>query len=137
MSSVYDEYIEDPSWKNAEKPFKIDGVAIPTPSKYEYSIEDLSSEQTGRTLDGEMHKDVVAVKDTYQCTWQSLSWDDASTLLKAVDGKTRVAFTHADPRIPNKFIIRDFYVGVRNGGALNLRSETAAWENISFTFIRI
>ena len=40
MSSVYDDYIEDPSWKNAEKPFKIDGVAIPTPSKYEYSIED-------------------------------------------------------------------------------------------------
>ena len=40
----------------AEKPFKIDGVAIPTPMEYAYDCEDLSSEETGRTLDGKMHK---------------------------------------------------------------------------------
>ena len=82
-------------------PFKIDGVSIPTPSSYKFNVEDLSSEATGRTLDGIMHKDVVAVKDYYECSWKKLSWTEAATLLNAIDGKQQVQFTHADPRVPN------------------------------------
>lgn len=120
-----------------DRPFKIDGVAIPTPITYEYSIEDLSSEQTGRTLDGVMHKDVVSVKDKYTCTWKTLSWEDASILMKAIDGKTKISFTYADPRIPNKFVTHDFYVGQRTGSALNLKDPKKSWEKITFSFIRI
>jgi len=137
MSSNISDAVIDPTWKTAKRPFKIDGVAIPTPTKYEYNIEDLSSEETGRTQDGVMHKDVVAVKDTYACTWQSLSWEDAAILLNAVNGKKQVTFTHADPRLPDKFVLGEFYVGARNGGALNLKNNKATWENIAFTFIRI
>lgn len=120
-----------------QRKFKIDGIAIPTPSTYEYNIEDLSSEETGRTLDGKMHKDVVATKDTYQCSWRLLSWEDAATLLNAVDGKTKVRFTHADPRVPNQWITGDFYIGARQGGALDLSDGKRNWKGISFTFIRI
>ena len=109
----------------AKKPFKIDGAIIPTPSEYTFDVEDLSSEQTGRTLDGVMHKDVVAVKDTYTCT------------LKAIDGKSKFTFTHADPRVPDKFITGTFYVGKRSVVAMNLRDNEHTWKDIKMTFIRI
>jgi hypothetical protein len=120
-----------------DKPFKVDGVAIPTPTTYQYNIEDLSSEETGRTLDGVMHKDIVAVKDRYDCTWKTLSWEDAADLLNAINGKTTVQFTHADPRVPGRFVTHKFYVGQRNGGALNLRDPNHSWQDIAFAFIRV
>lgn len=122
---------------SVERPFKINGVAIPTPSTYKCSIEDLSSEETGRTLDGIMHKDVVSTKDRYDCTWKRLSWEDMATLFNAIDGKTKVTFTHADPRVPNTYITGDFYIGQREGAALNLNDEKRTWNDISFSFIRI
>ncbi len=120
-----------------QKPFKIDGVEIPTPTTYTFNVEDLSSENTGRTLDGVMHKDVVAVKDTYACTWKSLSWSQAAKLLNAIDGKTKFKFTHADPRKPNKWITGDYYVGKRSTVALNLKNPKNTWHDISLTFIQI
>lgn len=121
----------------AEKPFKIDGVAIPTPSEYGFDIEDLSSEETGRTLDGVMHKDVIDDKDTYTCTWKKLSWQDTAFLLARVNKKTKVNFTHADPRVPGRFITHEFYVGKRSCKAVNLNDDNNTWGEITFSFIRI
>lgn len=117
------------------RPFKIDGVAIPTPSSYVFNEEDLSSEQTGRTLDGTMHKDVVAVKPYYDCKWVSLSWEDASTLLSAVRGKTQVTLTYADPITVGSFITGTFYIGKRSATAIDLTE--GKWGDISFQFIKI
>jgi len=117
--------------------FAIDGVEIPAPSSYKFGAEDLSSKKSGRTLDGVMHKDVVATKDYYDCTWNCLSWEDAATLLNAVDGKTRVQFTYADPRVPNRMLQNDFYIGKRATGALNLNDPKFTWEGITMQFTRI
>ena len=117
--------------------FKIDGVAIPTPSSYKAGIEDLSSEATGRTLDGVMHKDVVDEKDYYDCTWKSLSWQDTATLLGAIRKKEQFQFTHASPYTPNEFITEAFYVGERSTAALNLNDPNKTWTDISFRFIKI
>lgn len=120
-----------------KRPFRVDGIPIPTPWTYKFSVEDLSSENTGRTLDGQMHKDVVSIKDTYACTWKRLSWEDAATLMNAVDGKTRVRFTHADPRVPNRMVTGDFYIGKRECDARNLKDSDRHWTEINMTFIRI
>lgn len=121
----------------ANKPFKINGQPIPTPSEYAFNVEDLSSQNTGRTLDGMMHKDVVAVKDTYDCTWKRLSWQDAADLLNAIDGKEQFSFTHADPRVPNQFITGTYYVGKRSVVAMNLKNSRNTWHDIKLTFIQI
>ena len=120
-----------------EKPFKIDGVTIPTPSEYEFNIEDLSSEQSGRTLDGVMHKDVVSVKDYYTCKWKKLSWEEAASLLSLVNGKQRVMLTYLDPRHPLEVLQNYFYIGKRSGAATNLNDPERAWADIEFQFIRI
>lgn len=120
-----------------KKPFKIDGVTVPTPSDYDFGIEDLSTEETGRTLDGAMHKDVVAVKHYYTCTWNKLSWEDASLLLQLVDGKTQVTVTYANPLQPDVMCTGTFYIGKRAGKANNLRDSNHTWKNITFQFIQI
>lgn len=117
--------------------FKVDGIAIPTPTEYQADIEDLSSEQTGRTLDGEMHKDVVAVKDTYTCTWKRLNWTDTARLLNAVNGKTEVDFTYADPRVPNTMLTNKFYIGKRSTPVGVITENDGIWKDIKMTFIRI
>lgn len=119
------------------KPFKIDGVSIPTPSTYDFNIEDLSSEATGRSLDGIMHKDVVDIKDYYTVIWKKLSAEDAALLLNLVDGKTQIAFTYVDPRLPSQVVSRDFYVGKRSGKAMNLRDNKNTWTDITMQFTRI
>ena len=116
---------------------KVDGTVLPIPSDYKFEIEDLSSEATGRTLDGIMHKDVVSTKAYIECTWKKASWEDASTLLNAIDGKTQVRLTYVDPRVPNQILQGNFYVGKRGGTALNLNDQDRTWEDISFTFIQI
>lgn len=118
-------------------PFKVDGTPIPTPTTYKFGEEDMSSKKSGRTLDGVMHKDVVAVKDYYECTWKVLSWEDAAVLLNAVHGKTKVKFTYADPKVPNRWLTNDFYIGKRAAGAANLNDSKYTWNDISMQFTRI
>ena len=122
---------------SSQRPFMIDGVAIPTPTTYKFGVEELSSDATGRTLDGVMHKDVIAVKDYYECTWKSLSWADAATLLRAVDGKKEVSFTYADPRTAGTWLTNRFYIGKRTASAGNLLDPKNTWREISMTFTRI
>ena len=117
--------------------FKVDGVTIPTPTTYEWSQEDLSSEETGRTLDGIMHKDVIDYKDAYKCTWKKLSWADTATLLGAIRGKTKVVLQYADPIIPNQMNTGEFYVGKRSTAAMDLSDPGRAWKDIGFTFTEI
>lgn len=117
-------------------PIQVDGVVLPTPTSYSYDIEDLSTEETGRTLDGVMHKDVVAVKDYYTCEWKHLSWEEAATILNVVDGKTQVMAMLIDPRKPGRYIGGQFYVGKRSGVLNNLKNQTSMW-SVSLQFIRI
>lgn len=118
-------------------PIRIDGVIVPTPSSYDFDIEDLSSEETGRTLDGIMHKDVVGVKDYYTVTWNHLSWEQTALILNLVDGKEQVTVTLLDPRQPNSYVTNTYYVGKRSGKMNNLRHPTNTWRSISLQFIRI
>ena len=117
--------------------FKVDGVVIPTPTTYEWSQEDLSSEETGRTLDGYMHKDVIDYKDVYACTWKKLSWAETAVLLKAIRGKSKVRLQYADPTNPNTMSVGDFYVGKRSTAAMNLSDPDRTWKDIGFSFTEI
>ncbi|MBQ6679554.1 MAG: hypothetical protein IJM76_05975 [Lachnospiraceae bacterium] len=117
--------------------FKVDGVTIPVPTTYEWSQEDLSSEETGRTLDGMMHKDVVAYKDVYRCTWSRLTWQETAVLLGAIKGKSKVLLQYADPLVPGAMNTGYFYVGKRQTAALDLSDPGRAWKDIAFAFTEV
>lgn len=117
--------------------FQIDGTTVPIPTSYDFDIEDLSSEATGRTLDGVMHKDVVAIKDYYTCKWSKVSWSDAALILNLVDGKRQVTVSYVDPRVPDTVLSNTFYVGKRSGKVNNLNNPGNTWSEITLQFIRI
>lgn len=63
----------------------IDGVKVPTPQTYGWSVEDLDGEEgTGRDQEGTMFRDRVATKRKLTLTWPPLSVADTSRLLKAL-----------------------------------------------------
>jgi hypothetical protein len=117
--------------------FAIDGIAIKTPSKFTVGIQDISSEETGRTLDGVMHKDVVLVAATMQCSWNLLDWEEAATILNAVDGKTSLMLAYPDPRYPNRSTVKKCYVGDRTAPAYTLVDGQERWQGVAFNFIEI
>lgn len=94
----------------------IDGVKVPTPQSYSWSIEDLDSEEgTGRNnASGEMFRDRVATKRKLGFTWPPLSVADTSRLLRALepefisvryfdarDGDERTAIFYVGPQSAN------------------------------------
>ena len=61
----------------------------------------------------------------------------AKTILNAVDGKTSVQLTYADPRYPNRFLRNRFYVGKRTCSANNLNDPVHTWKDLTLQFTRI
>lgn len=118
-----------------QQPFRIDGVAIPTPTTMSFGIEDMSSDESGRDLAATMHKDVVAVKDYYSCEWKTLSSTEAQLLFGLVDGKEQVQFYYRDPR--GGWSSGTFYVGKREGAMLNLNSEEYTFKDVKMQFTRV
>lgn len=123
--------------QKGSRPFAIDNHPIPNPTSYKVGIQDLSSKESGRNLSGTMEKDVIAVKDTYECQWVRLSRSETAYLLNLVEGKSSIWFTYADPRDSNLWNSGYFYVGDRSVTALNLNDPDGAWGSISMKFIRI
>lgn len=115
--------------------YRINGVVIPTPTKLSFGIEDLSSDETGRSLDGVMHKDVVAVKDYYNAEWKTLSEADAQLLLQLTDGRESITFYFRDPR--GSWGSGTFYVGKREGEIRDLSDERRTFANVKMQFTRI
>lgn len=93
--------------------FKVNGVTVPAPDNYEQTISDLTTPKSGRTLDGKMHKNVVATKSSIPLKWSGLDWKKAAELAKAVEGKNSVTVQYMDVRMPYKMTTATIYIGDR------------------------
>lgn len=116
--------------------FLVNGAAIPEPSTYTWSLADLSSEQSGRDLTGQMSKDIVSQKRTLALSWNFLDFEKASSLLKAVNGTPYFSVTYPDA-MDGDWETRTFYVGDRAASCYTLNPDLGCygWTGISFQFI--
>lgn len=106
------------------------------PAEVTWSLQDLSSPDSGRTLDGIMHKDRVTQKVKLACKWPAMSSTDASTLLKAVNASVNFLLTYFDVQ-ENASRTATFYVGDRTVPYLWLRGDSKTVSNIGFDFIEV
>lgn len=89
----------------------VNGTAIPYPDMpLKWSLNDISSEDSGRDLNGLMDKDEVAKKVTLDCTWSFRSASDTSRLLRAVKPHTFVDLCYPDP-MEGGYTTKNFYTG--------------------------
>ncbi|MCI7770980.1 MAG: hypothetical protein MR496_05055 [Eubacterium sp.] len=117
--------------------FVLAGVELPLPDAYQQTISDLSSSQTGRTLDGKAHKDVVAVKDTVPLKWSKLEWEKAAEIANAVDGIEYAAMEYVDVRVPYKTCTRDIYVGDRKAEIVECSTDGKVYWSLEFSRIEV
>lgn len=90
---------------------EVDGKKIKTPSEMEWSLQDVSSANAGRTQDGQMQKLRVAQKRTLKLSWSNPDPDSASAILKAFNPEY-FNVRYFDP-MENKYQTREFYAGDR------------------------
>ena len=58
-------------------------TTVPSPSKYDWKLSDVSSPTSGRTEDGLMHKDRITQKVHLELEWAYIGDNDAQTILNA------------------------------------------------------
>ena len=90
---------------------EIDGVALKDPSEMTWSLQDVSSSDTGRTEDGLMHNYVVAKKRKLQLVWWNLLQDEVPPILQAVNN-TYMEVTYFDA-LAGETQTRTMYCGDR------------------------
>ena len=113
---------------------KVNGTIVPEPSSLKWTLQDLSSEDSGRALNGTMYKDRVAQKRKLDCEWPPMRWSHISTLLKAVNQSVMFQLTYPDA-MSGQYETRTFYVGDRTAPAKILIDGKELWDNTSFSFI--
>ncbi|RDU21943.1 DUF6711 family protein [Anaerosacchariphilus polymeriproducens] len=117
--------------------FKVAGITVPMPDNYSQVVSDLSSEESGRTLDGTMHKDVIAVKSSVPLEWSNMEWDTASALAKAVDGKTSVICEYIDVRNTYQMTAMTIYIGDRTFTPTTFTTDGKVYWKVSFSEIEV
>ena len=92
-------------------PITVNGTAIPSPDMpFKWSLNDISSEDSGRDLNGSMDKDEVAKKVTLDCTWSHRTAAEISLLLNTVKPHTFVEVNYPDP-MEGSYVTKTFYTG--------------------------
>lgn len=109
----------------------VNGKYIKCPSSYLYKLEDVSASDAGRTEDTVMHKKRVGQVVGLELSWQNISTEDVSALLKAFDPEY-ITVCYLDAK-EGKYITSEFYVG--NRSAPMYSATLGLWQNVSFNII--
>ena len=96
---------------------------------------DIDAEGSGRYLDGEMERRVVARKDKHTVKCRPLTTANANTVLQALSASEFVTvYTNVHPK--NGTVLKSMYNSARTAAVLVLdESGNAMWDNIAFTLI--
>ena len=108
----------------------VDGAYVPSPSKYDVGIQDISNADAGRTEDGKMHKNKIGQKIKLILSWQNISDADIARVLTAFDPEY-FSVKYKDPKAA-AYLTKTFYVGDRSASSYN--SRRGLW-SVSFNII--
>jgi hypothetical protein len=116
----------------------INGLEIPAPSKFNITYNDLDSEETGRSIDGNLHRDVIGTNfRTIDLEWKTMERDALKRLLKALSNKT-FSVTYYDPIMDDK-VTKTMYAGNRKVDMYNyiIDNGKPLWIDISVSLIQV
>lgn len=97
----------------------VGGSAIACPSKYEWTINDVSAADAGRTEDGKMHKKRIARKRKLELEWKNKDISVIHDVLVAF-APEYVSVKCLDP-LANGYATYTFYSGDQKAPAYNTR----------------
>ena len=94
---------------SAQFPLKVNGTDCPVPSKFEWSLQQVSAVDSGRTLDGKMWVNRVTQKEKIGLEWLGCTPDVAATILQLFNSE----YFNVTYRCPltNQIVTKEFYRG--------------------------
>lgn len=113
-------------------PFEVEGVPLPTPSKFGWSIQDVSAADSGRTEDALMWKNRVAQKEKISLEWLGCDTATASQILQAFQPEY-FNVTYRSP-LTNSVVTKTFYRGDAQA-PYYWWVDGGRFENVSFDII--
>lgn len=112
--------------------FQIDGKPMPAPDRdMDSSYEDIDAPDSGRTLDGVMHRDVLRFDVAkWPFVYGTLSTEDYNYLQSLFKGKKDFQFTYPTPTGPKTV------KAYRSKWGISLRNYTTGeWRNYKFNIV--
>lgn len=109
----------------------VDGVAVKSPSVYQWKLEDISSPDAGRTENTVMDKMRIGQVVGIELGWNGLTIDEAATILKAFNPEY-ISVCYLDA-MTGRFETSEFYVGNRSVPLYS--ASLGRWSNVSFNLI--
>ena len=105
---------------------------IPCPSVYEWSLQDISASDAGRTEDMVMQKKRIGQVVKLRLEWNNVSILDGAKILQAFDPEyINVEYLDAKEGV---YVIKEFYVDDRTSPLYN--SKLGVWSKIAFDIIQ-
>lgn len=116
---------------------KINNIPLPKyPSTFSVTVSDLDdATTTGRTMDGILHRDRIAVKRKLVLSFNALTWSEISQLLNMISAQ-EFDVEYPDPQ-EGISVTKKFYVGDRNAPIGVYRNGEPIWLGVSFNFIEL
>lgn len=113
--------------------FKVNNVQMPCPSSFDWSLQDVSAAESGRTDDSLMHKNRVAQKRKIALSWSELTASETSTVLTAFNNQYfDVYYWDA---MDGQYETRTFYAGDRKAPVHYWFANDKRFETVSFDII--
>jgi len=115
----------------------VDGVNIKAPSAMTWSIQDISSPDAGRTLDGIMHKERLAFggqKRKLKLEWNLVKFGEESRTILQAFTPEYISVAFPDPQ-EGTVITRTFYTGDKELQFKTWWSGKQLLTNLSFSII--
>lgn len=109
----------------------VDGKAVRCPSSFQWSLQDISASDAGRTEDTQMDKMRLGQCRKLELAWQNIGMQAASEILQAFNPEY-ITVCYMDA-MEGKYRTAEFYVGDRAAPMYNM--QLGIWSNISFNLI--
>lgn len=111
----------------------VGGVNLPAPSKFEWSIQDVSIGESGRDDTGYMYKGRVTSKRKLVLEWKGKDPVTAKTILLAFRPEY-VNVTYFDP-LDGDYATRNFYTGDQTAPVKIWTQDEKIYETVAFDII--
>lgn len=113
-----------------DKIIKINGIALPAPTKYDVGIQNIV--KGGRVTTGEMVFDIIAVKRKIELDLTMLTSDEIKQVLNLVSS----AYFEVEYQDPQEGVkIGEFYSGDRKTTGLMYVNGRMEWKGLAFNVI--
>lgn len=112
---------------------KFNGIDVKTPTSFSWDMEDIELAESGMTLDGKSHRDILAQKRSIGYQWTDPSKEEVALYLQLINRSSYVKITYPDA-MSGTYETREFSTVKRGAPFRNLRVGALLYSTLSLDF---